>query len=100
MDLVVIVVLLAIVVFAFRTFSSFVYFMEIIDIFFRVMHLISLNLGIREFSNFVSAYIPSSIPAVFAKYSSGVFYTILIWGYIIITIVFLVYITKTFFKKK
>ena len=100
MDLVVVVILLLIVVLAFKTFSSFVYFTAIIDLFFRIMTLIRYNIGIKEISDFIGNYIPESIPSIFAKYSSGVFYTLLIWGYIILMIIFLVYITKTFMKKK
>lgn len=100
MDLVIVVILLLVVVLAFKTFSSFVYFTAIIDLFFRIMTLVRYNIGIKEISNFIGNYIPESIPAIFAKYSSGIFYTLLIWGYIILMIIFLVYITKTFMKKK
>ncbi len=100
MDLVIVVILLLVVVLAFKTFSSFVYFTAIIDLFFRIMTLVRYNIGIKEISNFIGNYIPESIPAIFDKYSSGIFYTLLIWGYIILMIIFLVYITKTFMKKK
>ncbi len=100
MDLVIVVILLLVVVLAFKTFSSFVYFTAIIDLFFRIMTLIRYNIGIKEISDFIGSYIPESIPAIFAKYSSGIFHTLLIWGYIILMVIFLVYITKTFMKKK
>lgn len=100
MDLVIVVILLLVVVLAFKTFSSFVYFTAMIDLFFRIFTLIRYNIGIKEVSDFIARYIPESIPAVLAKYSSGVFYTLLIWGYIILMVIFLVYITKTFMRKK
>ena len=100
MDLVIVVILLAIVVLAFKTFSSFVYFTAMIDLFFRILTLIRNHIWIKEVSDFIAKYIPESIPHILAKYSNGVFYTLLIWGYIILMTIFLVYITKTFMKKK
>lgn len=100
MDLVIIVILLMIVVLAFKTFSSFVYFTAIIDLFLRILTLIRYNIGIPDISNFIANYIPESIPAIFAKYSTGVFYTLLIWGYIVLMVIFLVYTIKIFMKKK
>lgn len=100
MDLVILIVLLLIIVLVFKQFSSFIYFTVIIDLFFKTMHLIASYLGIYEISHFIYSYIPSSIPAIFEKYSTGVFLTILMWGYIAIYVIFEVYIIKTFMKKK
>ncbi len=100
MDLVILIIILAIIVLIFKKFSSFVYFTVIIDLFLRILHQISAMLGIVEISSFVNKYIPASIPAILSKYSTGIFLTILIWGYIIIYIIFEVYIIKTFMKKK
>lgn len=100
MDLVILIIILAIIVLIFKKFSSFVYFTVIIDLFLRILHQISSMLAIAEISSFVNKYIPASIPAILSKYSTGIFLTILIWGYIIIYIIFEVYIIKTFMKKK
>lgn len=100
MDLVILVVLIGIVVFVFKQFSSFVYFMAIVDILLRIITFIKLNIGIPELSSFLDAYIPVSIPAIIDTYSTGIFNTILIWGYVIIYIIFETYIIRTFFRKK
>lgn len=100
MDLVILIVLLLIVVIAFKKFSSFVYCTVIIDLFLRILTMIHINLAIPEFSSFVVKYVPESIPTILAKYSTGIFYTVLIWGYIALYVLFEVYIVKTFFKKK
>lgn len=100
MDLVILIILLLLVVIVFKRFSNFVYCMVIIDLFLRILTWICAHIGIVELSNFIARYIPESIPAILAKYSNGIFYTVLIWGYIIIYIIFEVYIFRTFLKKK
>ena len=99
MDLVIIVILIGIVVFFFKQFSSFVYFVAIIDLFFRLLHMIASNLKIAEFINFVNKYIPASIPSVLNNYSTGILNTLLIWGYIILMVIFEFYIIRTFLRK-
>ncbi len=99
MDLVILVILIAIVVIFFKQFSSFVYFMAITDIFFRLVHMIAGTLKIAEFTSFVGKYIPTSIPGVINTYSTGILNTLLIWGYIILVAIFESYIIRTFFKK-
>lgn len=100
MDLVILVVLIGVVIFFFKQFSSFVYFMVIVDIFLRLLHTIAINLGIAELTSFVGKYIPTSIPAIIDAYSSGIFNTLLIWGYIILYAIFEFYTIRIFFKKK
>jgi len=100
MDLVIIVILLAIVVFWFKTFNSFIYFMALTDIFFRIMTFIKLNIGVKAIADFIGKYIPESILAVLNNYSSGILNIILVWCYLICYIIFEIYIIKTFFHKK
>jgi hypothetical protein len=100
MDLVILIVILTVIVLVFKRFSSFVYFVAIIDILLKILTFIKYNLNIAEVSNFIATYFPESIPDILGKYSSGIFYTLLIWGYIIIYIIFLTYIFRTFLKKK
>ncbi|MCI9233016.1 MAG: hypothetical protein HFH08_00295 [Bacilli bacterium] len=100
MDLVILVVLIGIVVFFFKQFSSFVYFVMIADIFLRLMHGIAGLLKIAEFTGFVNKYIPVSIPGIINTYSTGIFNTLLILGYIILVSIFEFYIIRIFFKKR
>jgi hypothetical protein len=98
-DLIVVLVLLGVVIFLFRRFSSFVYAVAIIDIFLRIMTFIRDN-SVPELKSLIGKYFPESIPAIIANYSNGIFYTILMWIYVVIFTVFLVYITKYFIKKR
>lgn len=99
-DLIVIVVLLLIVVFCFRRFSSFVYSFAIIDIFLRILNFIQNNLPVKEIQNLIGKYFPNSIEAVIRGYSSGIIETILMWAYTVLYIIFLSYVIKTFIHKK
>ena len=97
------VIVIALVIFAvcwFRRFSKLVYAFAIIDIFFRLIHFIAANLGIKEFTRWVNRIFPKSIPAIIGNYSSGVLYVILIWIYIVLMVFFLGYTVRTFIRKK
>ena len=54
MDLIILVVLVLIILIWFRNFNSFVYFLGIAEIFFRIMHFIGDNLGIKEVNNVIN----------------------------------------------
>lgn len=99
MDLVILVILLIIILIWFKNFNSFVYFLGITEIFFRIMHFISANIGIQEVSNVINKYIPASLFSLLAKYSNGLLYTILSWGLLICFIILEVSLIKYFFKK-
>lgn len=100
MDLVVLLVLIGIVVFIFKRFSSFIYFIAIIDILLRILTFIKLQIMSSELYVFLNKYIPTSIPGILNAYSSGILNTILIWLYVIAMIIFEFYIIKTFLHKK
>lgn len=100
MDLIIILVLLVLIVIFFRDFKSFIYGLGIIELFFKIMAFIKNNIGIPEVSNIINKYIPNSILDILANYSSGLFYTILKWGFLICMIWFLIYLLKYFFGRK
>ena len=96
-DLIIIVILLILVAFVFRKFSSFIYSIVIIDLFFRIVDYIVDKLpGMTEIDNFL----PDSIPTILAKYTNGTLYDILEWIYVGVYAVFLGYIIVYFLKKR
>ncbi len=100
MDLIILVILIGIVVFFFKTFSSFIYFLAIVDIFLRIITFFKLQLANYEIYAILNKYIPTSIPGILNAYSTGILNTVLIWLYVIAMIIFESYIIKTFFRKK
>ena len=99
-DLIVLIALILIVIMFFKRFSSFVFFMAIIDITLRILTFIKDNIGLKDLSAVIGKYVPSSIFAIIEKYTDGVVTTILEWAFVVIMIIFLSYIIKIFAKKK
>lgn len=99
-DLIILIVLMLLVIMCFRRFSSFVFFIAIMDIFLRILTFIKYNIGLADVSALIGKYIPENILAIINKYSSGLVATILEWAFVIIMVVFLSYIIKIFVSKK
>lgn len=99
-DVIVLIVLILIVVMFFKRFSSFVFFIAIVDMFLRILTFIRFNIGLPDVSALIGKYIPASIIAIIDKYTSGIFQTILEWAFVIIMMIFLSYVTKIFIHKK
>lgn len=99
-DLIVLIVLIFIVVMFFKRFSSFVFFMAIIDIFLRILTFIKYHIGLKDVNYIIGKYFPESILGIIDKYTNGLFQLILEWAFVIIMMIFLSYITKIFIHKK
>lgn len=100
MDLIIVLIIIGLIVFFFRRFSSFIYAFAIIDIFLRIMTFLKDQLTKGDLRATLSRYIPASIPSILSKYSEGLLFTILLWLCVIAYIIFLTYLIKTFFRKK
>lgn len=99
-DLIFLLVLLLVLVFIYRSFSSFVYGVAIIDIFLRVVSFLKNHLGIKDFKIWADKYVGASIEDIINTYTSGAFRDVLIWVYVIIYSVFLFYTVRYFWKRK
>lgn len=99
-DVIVLVILLILVVMFFKRFSSFVFFIAIIDIFLRILTFIKNNIYLPDVKALIGKYIPESIPAIIDKYCNGIINGILQWIFVILMCIFLGYIVKIFMKKK
>ena len=101
MDVIILIAVIILFVFLFkRTFSSFVYAVAVTDIFFRIVTHIKETLTSGSVRVFIDSYIPSNIPEVISNYTKGIFCDVLIWGYVILMIVFEFYAIRTFMHKK
>ena len=98
-DVGIIVAILIVIAVVYKSLSTFVYAFAIIDICLRILAFIKYN-TVAEIKSLIGKYFPESIAAVIGRYSSGTLYTILMWVYVIIYIVFLYYLIDYFIKKK
>ena len=93
MDIVIIFVILLIVALVFKTLDYVIIFFGIIDIFLRILDYIGKN-TIDSINNVINKVFPDSIPAIIANYSEGTLESILMWGYVILMILFLYYVFR------
>lgn len=101
-DLIILIILILVVVMFFKRFSSFVFFMAIIEIFLRILTFIKNNIGLKDISSLISKYFPENMFAIINKYTGNIptLNIILKWVFVFIMTVFLSYIIKIFIKKK
>ena len=71
-DLIVLVVGLILVIMFFRRFSSFVFFMAIVEIFLRILTFNKKNISLKDVSNIIDKYIPESIFSIIDNYTSQI----------------------------
>ena len=93
MDILIIFIILLIVALVFKRASNVVIFFGLIDIFLRILDYIGNN-TIKEINNIINKFFPKSIPNIIANYSSGVLENILMWGYILLMILFVYFVFK------
>ena len=93
MDIVIIFVILLIVALVFKKASNVFIFFGLIDIFLRIMDYIGNN-TIDEVNNVINKILPDSIPAIISKYLDGALESIIMWGYILLMILFVYYVFK------
>lgn len=101
-DLIVLIALIVVVIMFFKRFSSFVFFMAIIDIFLRILTFIKNNIGLPDVAALIGKYLPENIFDIINKYTGTIplLNIILKWAFVIIMMIFLSYITKIFINKK
>ena len=101
-DLIILIIAMIIVVMFFKRFSSFVFFVAIVDIFLRILAFIKNNIGLRDVAAVIGKYLPESVIGIIEKYTSGIpiLCIILKWFFVFLMSVFLVYIIKIFIHKK
>jgi len=99
LDALIFLVLLVVVIFFFKRLSNTVFFVAIFDIFLRILTFIKYN-TFEEIKVFVAKYFPESIPSIIGKYAKGDLYTVLVWAYVILMVIFLYYIVRIFIKRK
>lgn len=100
MELIIFLILLVIVIAFFRDIKFVVYFLGILEIFFRIIHYLGDHITFININTFINNYIPTSLFAIINKYTVGIVNEIMSWVLVAGFILFLVYLVKYFFKIK
>lgn len=93
MDILIIFIILLIVALIFKKASNVVIFFGLIDVFLRILDYIGNN-TITEVNNVINKIFPDSIPAIIKAYTQGTIESILMWGYILLMILFVYYVFR------
>ncbi len=101
-DLVVLLVLILVVGIFFKRFSSFIFFIAIIDITLRILAFIKINCGLNDLAKVIGKYLPESIFDLIDKYTGDLelLNISLKWIFVGTMAIFLFYICKIFIKRK
>ena len=99
MDLIILLVLIAIVIFFFKDFTAFVYLLGIIELFLRIINFFANNIKMGEVSAWINSKIPNSIFLIIDKYADGLLYTVLCWLVVICFCVLLFNLVKYLIKR-
>ena len=93
MDIVVIFIILLIVALVFKRLDNVIIFFGLIDVILRILDYIGKN-TIKEVNDIINKIFPDSIPAIISNYSSGTLESILMWGYVLLMILFAFYVLR------
>jgi len=99
MDLIILLVAIAIIIFFFKDFTAFVYFLGIVELFLRIVNFFANNIGVNELSNWMNNNFPNSIFSILDKYADGLLYTVLCWLVVICFCVLLFNLIKYLIKR-
>lgn len=93
MDILIIFIILLIVALIFKKASNVIIFFGLIDIFLRILDYVGNN-TISKVNEVINKIFPDSIPAIIKSYSDGTLESILMWGYILLMILFVYYVFR------
>ncbi len=97
-SVIVIFVILLVVAFTSKKHSNIFIAFGLIDIFLRLINYIGDH-TIKELDALVDKIFPNSIPAIITHYTGGTLEAILMWGYILLMVIYFFEVTRIFAKR-
>ena len=97
-SVIIIFVLLFIIALTSKKHSNIFLAFGLIDIFLRIVNYIG-NHTVGALADIVNSIFPNSIAAIITHYTSGILCDILMWGYILLMIIFFIQVCRLFFKR-
>lgn len=101
-DLLFLIILIVAVLFYFRRFSSFVYLMCSIDVLYRLLHFLADNLPVKELTDLINKYVPTSLLGMFGNYvgTENIVFVIIKWAIFVLYSILLFYIVRIIVRRK
>ena len=96
--IIIICIVLLIVALTLKKVSNVIIAFGLIDITLRLLDYIGKH-TIKEVNNIINKIFPDSIPAIIEGNSSGILCDILMWGYILLMILFVYYVFRMLLKR-
>lgn len=97
--LVIFIIALVLVIFFYKDFNAFVYFVVGVDVFLRIVSYLKAYVIKDSAFSFLGA-IPSNVPEIIRSFDLGTLTEIIMFIYVIIYIIFEIYLIRNFIKKK
>ena len=97
-SIIIIFIILLIVALWLKKPSNVVIAFGLIDIILRILDYIGEH-TIKEVNNIINKIFPNSIPSIISNNSSGILCDILMWGYILLMILFTYYVFRMLLKR-
>ena len=97
-SVIIIFVILFIVALTSKKHSNIFLAFGLIDIFLRLINYIG-NHTIKEIADIVNKIFPDSIAAIITHYTSGTLSVVLMWGYILLMVIFFIQVFRLFIKR-
>ena len=98
-SLVIFIIALVLVIFFYKDFNAFVYFIVGVDIFLRLVNYLKINI-IKDSAFSFLGVIPADVPEIIRSFDLGALTEIFVFLYIIIYIIFEIFIIRNFIKRK
>ena len=97
-SVIVIFVLLFIVALTSKKHGNIFLAFGLIDIFLRIMDYIGEH-TIKEINSIINKLFPDSFPAIINNYTNGTLADILMWGYVLLMVIFFFQVLRLFMKR-
>lgn len=97
-SIIIIFIILLIVALWLKKPSNVIIAFGLIDIFLRILNYIGEH-TIKEVNNIINKIFPNSIPSIIEANSKGILCDILMWGYILLMILFTYYVARLLLKR-
>lgn len=98
MDIVILLIIVLLIAIIFKRVSNTIIFLGLIDVFLRIVNFIGNNTT-KGINKIIDKYFPSSIEGIICKYSSDLVETILVWGYVLLMVMFVYYVFRMLLKR-